>query len=172
MNLLTNLIEWGKIQSGAILFSPEYIELSSIIQDVVELLNISATHKEISIKNEIKEMTIFADNEMIKTILRNIISNSIKFTKNGGKIKITTEEINNEVIIAIKDNGVGIKKEKIEKLFKVDEKVSTYGTKNETGTGLGLIICEEFIEKHGGEILVESKVGKGSTFKIILPNKN
>jgi len=105
---------------------------------------------------------------MINTVLRNLISNAIKFTHPGGKIIVSAEEIQNEIKVSVSDNGVGIPKNSIEKLFRIDENYSTPGTQKEKGTGLGLILCKDFIEKHGGKIWVESDEGKGSTFSFTL----
>jgi len=106
---------------------------------------------------------------MIKTILRNLVSNALKFTNNGGTINVSSEENSENVTISISDNGVGIKPENITKLFNISEVITTKGTAEETGTGLGLLLCKEFVEKHGGKIWVESEVGKGSEFKFTLP---
>jgi signal transduction histidine kinase len=121
------------------------------------------------IKELPRNLLVFADKAMINTVLRNIISNAIKFTHPNGQIVISAEKRPDELIISISDNGIGIKKEAIGKLFRIDENQTTLGTQNEKGTGLGLIICKEFIEKHGGKIWVESAVGKGSTFYFTLP---
>jgi signal transduction histidine kinase len=114
-------------------------------------------------------MLVFADKAMISTILRNLISNAIKFTYPGGKIVISSDKKPDELMISISDNGIGIKKEVIDKLFRIDETYIAPGTQEEKGTGLGLILCKEFIEKHGGKIWVESEVDKGSTFYFTIP---
>ncbi len=107
---------------------------------------------------------------MISTVLRNLISNSIKFSNPGGEILISAIQLKNEIMLEIRDNGVGIKNDIIPKLFLIDSGISTRGTKNEEGTGLGLILCKEFVSKHGGKIWVESEVDKGSRFKFTLPH--
>jgi len=169
-DLLVNLLEWSRLQTGRIEFSPEYVEMVSLINEVTELFGDSVRQKSITICKELpRNMLIFADKAMISTILRNLISNAIKFTHPQGQIVISAELKKDKVIIAIQDNGVGIKNERIEKLFRIEETQSTVGTKNEKGTGLGLILCKEFIEKHGGKIWVESEVGKGSTFYFTIP---
>jgi signal transduction histidine kinase len=112
---------------------------------------------------------VFADKAMINTILRNLISNAIKFTYPGGQIIISAEKTPDELKISISDNGIGIKKETIGKLFRIDENNTRIGTQNERGTGLGLILCKEFIEKHQGKIWVESELGKGSKFSFTIP---
>jgi PAS domain S-box-containing protein len=173
MDLLLNLLEWSRSQTGRMEFAPEYVELVALINEVTELLGESAQQKLITIHQELpRNMLVFIDKAMISTILRNLISNAIKFTRTGGRIVISAELKDAELIIAIRDNGVGIKKENIEKLFRIDESHSTPGTQNEKGTGLGLILCKEFIEKHGGKIWVESVVGKGSTFYFTIRKNN
>jgi signal transduction histidine kinase len=112
---------------------------------------------------------VFADKAMINTILRNLISNAIKFTYPGGQIIISAEKMPDELKISISDNGIGIKKEAIGKLLRIDENNTRIGTQNERGTGLGLILCKEFIEKHQGKIWVESELGKGSKFSFTIP---
>jgi len=135
-------------------------------------LQAAANQKEIQLIETISDNEmIFADKSMITTILRNLISNAIKFTNRAGNITISSKKQENSdfVEISVADTGVGIPKDKIDDLFRIDKNTSTQGTENETGTGLGLILCKEFIEKHGGEIWVESKEGIGSTFLFSIP---
>lgn len=170
MNLLTNLLEWSRAQTGKIEFNPEYFELISVINEVVELSNDSARQKSITIyKNLPHNIPVFADKAMISTILRNLISNSIKFTKPGGETIISVEQKEEQLIVSVTDNGIGIKKEDIYKLFRIDYRFSTIGTNRETGTGLGLLICKDFIEMHGGKIWIESEIGEGSIFNFSIP---
>ncbi len=170
--LLENLLEWSRMQRGKFDFNPELINLTNlIIFEIQNQENISkAKNIEINLLSTDEKM-IFADMNMLKTILRNLIGNAIKFTQTGGKILIYTIENNGFIEIAISDNGVGISPESIQKLFKFETDYSTAGTANEKGTGLGLVLCKEFIEKHGGEISAVSEVGKGSEFKFTLPLK-
>ncbi len=133
-----------------------------------------AKAKEITLVNNIlEEQYVTADIPMLNTIIRNLISNAIKFTPNGGMIEIGTIDQPSEgsIVIYVKDSGMGMSDEIKEKLFKIDSKITNVGTNNEKGTGLGLILCKEFIEKHGGRIWVESEIGKGSTFNFSLPIK-
>lgn len=147
------------------------MDLISIINEVTELLNASALNKSLRIvKNIPAHQVIRADGPMISTVLRNLISNSIKFSNPGGEILISAIQLKNEIMLEIRDNGVGIKNDIIPKLFLIDAGISTRGTKNEEGTGLGLILCKEFVSKHGGKIWVESEVDKGSRFKFTLPH--
>jgi signal transduction histidine kinase len=170
MDLLLNLLEWSLSQTGLIEFNPGNIEIDTIINDVIELSENSAKQKSIAIKSEVPDsILVFADKAMISLILRNLVSNAIKFTNPGGMIIVSAELRIGELIISVSDNGIGIDKNTIEKLFLIEENNSTTGTQNETGTGLGLILCKEFVEKHGGRIWVESEPGKGSAFRFTLP---
>ncbi len=170
LQLLTNLMEWSRSQTGRIEFNPEYFEMVNFINDIVPLFEDIAGQKSITIQTGLpSNAPVYADKAMISTVLRNLISNAVKFTKPSGLITISLYETNQNLTVSVTDNGIGISKERIEKLFRLDENESTPGTQNEKGTGLGLILCKEFIEKHGGEIWVESEVGKGSTFNFSLP---
>ena len=168
--LLVNLLEWSRTQIGRIEFSPEYIELGALINEVAELLNDSARQKSIVIFKEFpRNMIVSADKAMISSVLRNLITNAIKFTHPDGQVIISADKKPDELTISITDNGIGISKETIGRLFRIDENHIALGIQNEKGTGLGLILCKEFIEKHGGKIWVESEVGKGSTFCFTIP---
>ena len=168
--LLVNLLEWSRTQIGRIEFSPEYIELGALINEVAELLNDSGKQKSIAILKELpRNMLVSADKAMISSVLRNLITNAIKFTHPDGQVIISADKKPDELTISITDNGIGISKETIGRLFRIDENHIALGIQNEKGTGLGLILCKEFIEKHGGKIWVESEVGKGSTFCFTIP---
>ena len=168
--LLDNLLNWAKSQTGQINFKPEKVVLSPIIQEVFELSNSSAKNKNILLNYiQSEEIVVLADPNMIKTVLRNLISNAIKFTNSKGKIDLTALQNNNFIEIAVSDNGVGMSNETRKKLFDISTNITTKGTANEKGSGLGLILCKEFVEKHGGKIWIESEEGKGSDFKFTLP---
>lgn len=170
MNLLTNLLEWSRTQTGKIKFNPEYFEFTSTINNVVDLLNDSAQQKSIHILTKLPQtLNIVADEAMIKTILRNLLTNAIKFTNPGGEVKISLEIKSKELIVSVADNGVGIKKEDLSNLFRIDFSYSTLGTNKETGTGLGLLLCKEFIEMHNGTIWAESNELAGSKFNFSIP---
>jgi signal transduction histidine kinase/tetratricopeptide (TPR) repeat protein len=171
-NLLGNLLQWAKSQLGNINVSPKDINLYDSLDDILSFLKIPTEKKKITITNQVTEKTIiFADRHVVSTLLRNLISNAIKFTNMGGEIIISLEKKEKEVIISVKDNGKGISEENIQKLFKIDQEFSTKGTENESGTGLGLILCKELITQSNGKIFVESVIGKGSNFKFTLPVK-
>ena len=170
MSLLSNLLEWSRTQIGRMNYNPEPIELQAIITEVIELLTDPAKQKDIAISSSIPDnLIVFADKTMISTVLRNLVSNAIKFTNSGGQVNISALQVDDELLVSISDNGVGIKKEAIPNLFMIAESKSTSGTNKETGTGLGLILCKEFVVKHGGRIWTESEEGVGSTFKFTLP---
>jgi signal transduction histidine kinase len=167
--LLDNLLEWSRSQRGILPFNPFEFDILRIVNDTIELLQISIESKNIRIENNIVSSFILADPNMIKTVIRNLISNSIKFSPENGIISINSAETDGFVQISVKDSGIGISQDIIEKLFRIDQNVTTLGTSKEKGTGLGLILSREFIEKHGGKIWVESEVGKGSTFSFTIP---
>lgn len=163
--LLNNLLEWSRAQTGRIELKPEIIDLNKIVNDNISLLKSQADNKGISLISEINNNKIFCDENMITTVIRNLISNAIKFTNNKGEVKVVAKNTQSFTEVCISDNGVGIDEFSLKKLFKISEQVITNGTAKEEGTGLGLLLCKEFIEKNGGKIWVESEVGKGSQFK-------
>ncbi len=172
-NLLENLLQWSRVQTGRIEFNPHSFVLNNVVNDILALFQVSAARKKINLYTDLEDQfTIYADQFMIDTIIRNLVSNSIKFTKAGGEIKISASKIENDLEVTIADTGVGMSEEIKNKLFKIDEHVTTRGTEKEKGTGLGLILCKEFVEKHEGKIWVESTLGQGSQFKFIIPLKN
>ncbi len=168
--LLENLLQWSRIQSGKIQYEPINFNMFHKTNEVIYLLQNNANNKDITIENEItNDSIVFADEDMVFSVLQNLISNAIKFTKPGGVIKINSIVKEKTVEFSVRDNGVGIKEEDIHKLFRLDINHSTYGTKEEKGSGLGLILCKEMIEKNKGKIWVKSKVNAGTTFTFSLP---
>ena len=173
--LLENLLLWSRTQRGIIDFTPENRNLYLLSGDTIELLKQSAENKSITLINQIPEdIYVKTDKNMLYTILRNLISNAIKFTPKGGEITLKAHVITDAnkqsyAEISVKDSGVGIAEKKLSKLFNISENISIKGTEGEAGTGLGLILCKEFVEKHGGKIFVESEVSKGSKFIFTLP---
>ncbi len=171
--LLINLLEWSRSQMGNIQFNPKVQNLYAITEETFSLYNSKAVQKEITLTNNINENSkAFVDQNMLKTIFRNLVSNALKFTDRGGAIEISENDEEGLKEISIRDTGIGIDPKDIKKLFKLDESFTTEGTEDEMGTGLGLILCKEFVEKHGGKIWVESKVGFGSKFIFTLPLSN
>jgi len=170
MNLLNNLMEWAQSQTDRMEFNQKHFDITEFIQEITLMFEDIAGQKGIVIKKELPlNAIVFADQAMINTVLRNLISNAVKFTKPGGEIIVSVNEEKDKLMVSVKDNGIGIPKEVIGKLFRIDENYSTRGTANEAGTGLGLILCKEFIEKHEEKIWVESEEGNGSTFYFTLP---
>jgi PAS domain S-box-containing protein len=169
--LLENLLEWAQIQKGSIIFTPKESDLFKMVSQSIGIVYHQALQKRITIINEINNpLKVYADEKMIDTVLRNLISNAVKFTRKDGKIIIKSQRSDNGTIeISIADNGVGIPENDVKRLFKIEEKVSSQGTDGESSTGLGLLLCKEFVEKHGGNIWVESEPGRGSTFTFSLP---
>ncbi|MEW6195704.1 MAG: PAS domain S-box protein [Bacteroidota bacterium] len=171
-NLLQNLLQWSRSQTGRIEFKPKNLTLVDIVNENALLLKLIAQKKQININISIDPSTsVFADEDMLNTIIRNLISNAIKFTNRDGNVNIYSSTYEKFVQVTVEDNGVGMDESTRSKLFKLDETHSTFGTENESGTGLGLLLCKEFVEKHGGNINVESSPGVGSKFIFTLPTQ-
>ncbi len=169
--LLENLLSWARFQSGHIKFKQEKLSLYGLVKDNLELLMESAENKHIDLINEVSEdYHIWADKNMINTVIRNLVTNAIKFTNENGKVLVKAYKKKDFTIISVIDTGIGISEQTLPKLFELEFQDSIPGTNDEKGTGLGLILCKEFIEKHGGIISVESEVGKGSTFSFSIPD--
>jgi signal transduction histidine kinase len=170
-NLLEGLLEWSRAQTGRIEYNPTFFMLSEEANNVVQLLTESAVVKEIvfssTIENSIK---VYADRDMVNTILRNLVANAIKFTNNGKIVKIVAEKRANDVVVSVVDHGIGMSQEEIQSLFRIDIHHTTLGTNGEEGTGVGLILCKELVQSNGGKIWVESEIGKGSKFSFNLPS--
>lgn len=177
LKLLENLLQWSMSQKGVITFNLEKINLYLKVEEICVLLNQSAENKSIQITNQIaKNVYVDADRDMLATIIRNLLSNAIKYTHKYGKITIklflVPDDTNNQYLgISVSDTGIGIPKDIQSKLFDIVENKSTSGTENEKGTGLGLILCKEFVKKHSGKIWVQSEIDKGSTFYFTIPKK-
>ena len=168
--MLDNLLTWARLQMNQIDFSPTRIDLFSLVKEISFILTANAQKKGVRIEINIVEGTeIIADENMIKSILQNLVNNGIKFTPSGGCINISSISSEKEVMITVEDNGVGMNKDKAESIFKIDVSATTKGTDGEIGTGMGLLICKEMAEMHGGDIIVKSVEGKGSTFTVKLP---
>jgi PAS domain S-box-containing protein len=168
--LMENLLDWSRIQTGKISYEPENISLTHILNGIKNLYYQKLKEKNLTLKYDFNpEYFAFADLNMTETILRNLVSNAIKFSKEYGVIIISFNEVDNFLRVKVKDNGVGMDEKQISKLFKLDQTHSTVGTSGERGTGLGLMLCKELVEKHGGKIWIESILKAGTTFYFTLP---
>ena len=168
--LMENLLEWSRIQTGRIPFNPEKIELLHILRGIESLYSQNLKNKQITLIIKVEAgICLNADIKMTDTIFRNLVSNAIKFTNPGGLILISSKSEGDWVTINVKDSGVGIEGDNLDKLFRTEISYSTEGTGKEKGSGLGLVLCKELIEKHGGKISVESKKNYGSNFYFTLP---
>jgi signal transduction histidine kinase len=169
--LLKNLLDWAQTQNGKMSFNPVTLNLSEVISQSMGFIMKRCELKEITITKSIpKTQRVYADEAMLNSILSNLLSNAFKFTNRGGEIIIRTKPTENSMVeISIKDNGVGMSTDLINKLFKIEEKVGRLGTEGEESTGLGLLLCKEFAEKHGGRFWLESEENKGSTFFFTIP---
>ncbi|MCK9209970.1 MAG: PAS domain-containing sensor histidine kinase [Ignavibacteriaceae bacterium] len=172
--LLQNLLDWAQLKKGSFSFTPEEFSLSKTVSTNIEQINKRAIRKGITIINEVPgEQKVFADERMINSILGNLLSNAVKFSRKEGKVTVKAKTISNGTVeIAVGDTGIGMSERVVNKLFKIDEKVGKTGTDGELSTGLGLLLCKEFVEKLGGKIWVESEEGKGSTFYFTLQERN
>jgi len=170
--LLQNLLEWSRSQTGRLIFTPREIEFKRIVENSVSVLQSLADQKHIRIEfNYNDDLILFADPQMIETVLRNLINNAIKFTPENGLIEITANQIDDQISICVKDSGTGISEEDARNLFLIDSTIKRKGTNNEDGSGLGLILCKEFVDKNNGKIWVNSTPDKGSSFFFTVPAK-
>lgn len=168
--LLEDLLTWARAQMGKFDFHPDYYDVRVMVNETIRLLESSLKNKEITLISLFTDpIEVFIDIQMMMTVLRNLLSNAVKFTPRGGEISLYYEIINIEMIISVKDNGVGIRAENLDRLFVISSMVRTAGTESETGTGLGLLLCKEFVERNGGRIKAVSQPGIGSTFSFSVP---
>jgi signal transduction histidine kinase len=168
--ILLNLLDWSRSQTGNIKINLQRIDLKQVIEDNISDFHLNCIDKEIELTSEFSErVQITSDKNMLNTVLRNLLSNAIKFTPRGGKVVASGEINDKEISISIRDNGIGIPQENIAKLFRIDSKYSRPGTEKELGTGLGLKLSREFVEKLGGKIWVESEENEGSIFTFTIP---
>jgi hypothetical protein len=166
------LLLWSRAQSNKLIINPEAIDVQYIVQENFLLLNQNAHQKNITLKSNItKKMRIWADRDMMDTVFRNLLSNAVKFTNHNGSIEVDAKLLSSKTMVefTITDTGLGISDENQQKLFQIDQNYTTEGTDKEKGTGLGLILCKEFIEKNGGQISVKSQPGVGSAFSFTVP---
>lgn len=168
--LLINLLDWAKVQSNSILINLAPVSLNEVVELSKAMVEPVVIQKNIRVNHFFEnDLQVLADSNMLQTVLRNLLSNAVKFTPTGGVITISAEQFEQEVKISVKDTGVGIRPENLKRLFRIDSPFSTAGTGNEFGSGLGLILCRDFLKKMNSEIQVESEVGKGSSFSFFLP---
>lgn len=168
--LAENLLEWAKIQNGQMPFQPRGFLLNTVIQSELSAVSTSALQKMITMSCRVEDsIGVFADENMVAAVVRNLISNALKFTGANGEVEITATERNNMAEVSVSDTGIGMTNAEMMKLFRIESVSTTVGTQNEKGSGLGLLLCHEFITKNGGTIRVESEAGKGSTFIFTLP---
>jgi len=168
--LLENLLDWAKSQQNSFPFLPERLSINSLIANEIGRLKANADQKNIAlVDSSSEEIFVTADEKMISTVIRNLISNAIKYTPRNGSVTVETIMTKDQVEVSVLDTGVGMNKKTIEQLFKVENSLTNPGTENEKGTGLGLILSKEFVEKHGGKIMVESETGSGSRFCFSIP---
>lgn len=173
--LLVNLLEWSRAQTGRMEYQPTLVDISGIINEIILLQRNYSETKGVKLFSAINFNTmVYGDENMLKTVLRNLIENAIKYTAKGGVVTLTDEikdkqHTQNEIVISVSDTGTGIPPEELPKLFEMDQEYKTRGTANEKGTGLGLLLCKELVEKNQGEIFVESQPGKGSRFSFTIP---
>ncbi|MCO5250087.1 MAG: PAS domain S-box protein [Candidatus Kapabacteria bacterium] len=171
-SLLENLLEWASIKRNDIKFNPATTNFSLLIQNNINIINANLKNKEIVLTNYVPdEFFVYADTNMLNAVLRNLLTNALKFSRRGGHITISAEKTSKHSMISITDTGIGINNNDIPNLFDITKKVSQPGTEGETSSGLGLILCKEYIEQHGGKIWVKSEVNVGSTFYFTIPNK-
>ncbi|MFW5701856.1 MAG: sensor histidine kinase [Bacteroidota bacterium] len=169
-DLFDNLLRWARAQTGKLEFEPEKFYLQPLIRNVIDLLKVNADQKSLTLDYSVEdEIEAFGDKNMIETVIRNLVSNAIKFSYEGGSIQIIATRFYGGIEISVADEGIGISDENQKKLFRIDLNYKTKGTAREGGTGLGLILCKEFVERHGGRMSVSSRVGEGSRFSFYLP---
>ena len=172
IDLLSNLLTWARSQTGKINYEPTPVNLKSLAENTIDFLSDNAARKSISLETRVNgNIDVKADPVMMELIIRNLLSNGIKFTREGGTVTIGARDEPDFIRVFVEDTGVGIPEEDMKKLFRLEYNYSTKGTQKEAGTGLGLLLCKEFIGLHGGDIWVDSKVGEGSTFSFPIPKQ-
>lgn len=169
--LLSNLLEWAMVQTNSIAFHPKMHILADICDEIVALYRNQSAEKKISLVTDVSpDIKVYADLNMIHIVLRNLVSNAVKYTNAGGKITVSAVAAPSFITVSVADSGIGMPPEHVDKLFKIESGFSTNGTKNEKGTGIGLILCHDLVRKHKGDIMIDSKQGVGTRFSFTLPN--
>lgn len=167
--ILENLLNWTRMQGGEMDMDPKEFSLSNCIEDCIDLYQIQAKKKQVDLHFEGEDAMLYADRQMISTIFRNLISNAIKFSESGDRISIEIDSNSDVRKVMVKDEGLGMPENVRENIFNPQDRPKREGTEREKGTGLGLLLCKEFVEMHNGEISVESEPGQGTQFEVILP---
>jgi len=168
--LIIEMLDWAKFQNNGIRFEPAELKVAYEFASVMKNTEGNAKRKEITIRFVVDDnLLVKADHNMFQILLRNLVSNAVKFTKRGGNVVVRARAEGSGVEVSVEDNGIGIDKEDLPRLFQIKKRFTTDGTENEQGTGLGLLFCKEIVEKHGGKISCESETGKGSRFLVFLP---
>ncbi|RYZ82170.1 MAG: HAMP domain-containing histidine kinase, partial [Moraxellaceae bacterium] len=168
--LLDNLLEWARLENGSMPYRPKALQLDQLIEDTVYSLQFMAAQKNINLTTRLQsDIWIEADRHMLQSLVHNLVANALKFTPNGGTIQIFDTVKDDQIIISVQDNGTGMNEVQLQKLFNVAYSQSTNGTNGEPGTGLGLLLCQQFVQQHKGTIQVHSELGYGSTFSFNLP---
>lgn len=168
--LLENLLTWARLQCDTLECRPQPVDIKTVAMVTIELLAPQAEQKQIALRNGITDShMVYADVQMVNTVVRNLLSNSIKFTQRGGEVMLAVKPETRHLTILVSDTGIGIEAQHLPKLFRIDTKFTRLGTAQENGTGLGLVLCKEFVERNGGRIWVESQPNKGTTFGFSLP---
>lgn len=171
--LVENLLNWSILQIGQGLYRPNDFELNSIVYDMVHLYDSYAAHKQITLDVQMQgDFWVYADVDMVEVVLRNLLSNAIKYGHKNGLVHVSIQEQNKEILVTIEDNGIGIAEEKCQNLFRLDSKIKELGTYGEVGTGMGLILAKEYVERHGGRIWIKSKIEEGTQAGFTLPKAN
>lgn len=169
-DLLNNLLHWARLQTGQLTYFPSEVNVDELLQNSLKLFRSNIDEKNLTLSIESNPvLLVIADSFMLETIIRNLLSNAIKFTPKGGELKVQIYNQNSNLVIIVQDNGVGIPLDKHDKIFTIDNKYTSNGTENETGTGLGLLLCKEFVDSHNGTIAVDSQPKLGSTFQVTIP---
>ena len=168
--LLDNLLSWALFQEGEFPHDPQWVHIEKLVKDVVKIYRPKANAKQISLNWDLEEdFLIELDANAISAVLRNLVNNALKFSESGSEVMIKVRKKANRLIMSVKDTGIGISKEQLDNLFKLEGKRSRVGTEGEKGTGIGLILCDELVARHGGTINVESEEGVGTTVTVSLP---
>jgi signal transduction histidine kinase len=170
--LLENLLQWSRTQTDRIKFSPVMMDLYTVVEEAQNILKSSFEKKKLTFTSQVvRDTMVYADKNMVQTIIGNLLGNAIKFTPESGKITVSLQDQDNNILISISDTGIGINKEDLQKILNTDYFHTTPGTNGEAGTGLGINLCQDFVRRHGSTLNIESEPGKGSTLSFTLSKK-